>query len=162
MWRVKALINIADAVNLRPNLRDKINHLNQRLLMTVRNLIDKRALLFLIVGIIGVLLNFIIYTGLILLHLNYVIASSVGWTIAFLVGGFLNQKFTFGLKNLSGSVIAATLPVYLLTQIFVLYSLPVIGAAFNLGQIASYAILLPFAVGLNYIAVRYFVERVRG
>lgn len=130
--------------------------------MTISKKIDPTIIKFIIVGSGGIFLNFLIYTVLILLGVNYIIASSFGWLTAFIVGGFLNQKFTFGVENPKGLVILSTLPVYLLTQLITLYGLPIVEEIFHLGEVLAYAAILPFAVALNYLALRHFIGRGSG
>jgi putative flippase GtrA len=122
----------------------------------------KKIIKFIIVGSVGIFLNFFIYTALFLLGFNYIIASSIAWLAAFIIGAVLNQKFTFGVQNLKGVVILSTFPVYLLTQGITLYSLSIVEKTFHLGGVLAYAIVLPFAVALNYLALRHFVGKWSG
>lgn len=120
------------------------------------SLLNKDYTRYLIFGGLNTGLTFIIFSGLILLGLHYLLANSLAWIVGIIVSFIFNSRFVFKksynhkrfLKFISSNIFSFCLSnfiLFLLIDIFLLH------------PILSSVIAIPFVVVINYSILKLFI-----
>lgn len=122
----------------------------------------ERFVRFGLVGVCGVALNFGIYSGLVLLGLHYILASWIGWIIAFAFAFEMNRRFVFAYKGEVLRALVKSLGVYLAQQIAMTVMLFAGVELIGLSEVAAFFFALPVAVMISFIGLKLFAFADRG
>ena len=116
----------------------------------------KEVVRFGIVGILATLIQVAVY-NLLVGHLNYAIANTIGYIVSFIFNYVASTRYTFRVKSTAkrGAGFALSHAVNYLLQTLLLAFFVWLGLGKRLAQLPMFCICVP----VNFLLVRYFLKK---
>lgn len=133
--------------------------------MTIRGIkVKKEVIGYIFFGVLTTLINFLVYAQLtILFNIDYKIAATVAWVIAFLFAFVTNKIYVFNSKSKNIFLLTRELGSFMLCRVFSygldIAAMVVMIELINVNDLAAKIIANGPVVVFNYLGSKFFVFR---
>ncbi len=118
----------------------------------------KQFIRFGIVGVMNTLFNYLCYSSLVLLGINYLIANTIAWILGIMLSYLLNTKFVFSVKPEKVAVLK-TYIVYGISYGVTMLGIFLLVEQLFISEFIAPIIMLFFSVPFNFLAMKFWAMK---